>query len=315
MNPAKNCFDTVELVELSTLVQGEVKSSVPTRWERKQAMLNASPAMKKRQSPGGKSPFRPRKDLSNLVGAPAAGQPNKGAKRTKVCGMSTPTYTDRFIASRSALDIDNASYRTNHMDDSSDEEVYSPNTTEYRQMVKATMGVEEGKRVLAFKQKAPAPMRSAMLQDENPLSVLFVTSSKTTHTSAHPTQAPNRMIPSTSSRILDAPGLIDDFYINPLDWSVNNQIAVALGPSVYLWNASSGAIDELMMMPGGDVEGSMDHVSSVKFVQEGGNTLAVGSSDSTVGLWDVEAGKRVRSLKGHSSRISSLDWNHHILTR
>jgi cell division cycle protein 20 (cofactor of APC complex) len=31
-------------------------------------------------------------------------------------------------------------------------------------------------------------------------------------------------------------------------------------------------------------------------------------------LWDAEAGKQVRTLRGHSSRIGSLAWNNHILT-
>ena len=38
-------------------------------------------------------------------------------------------------------------------------------------------------------------------------------------------------------RILDAPGVMDDFHLNLVDWSENNVMAVALGGSVYLWNA------------------------------------------------------------------------------
>ena len=39
------------------------------------------------------------------------------------------------------------------------------------------------------------------------------------------------------SQILDAPKLRDDFYMNVLDWSSQNLLAVGLGDSVYLWNA------------------------------------------------------------------------------
>ena len=30
-------------------------------------------------------------------------------------------------------------------------------------------------------------------------------------------------------------------------------------------------------------------------------------------IWDVEAKKRIRVMRGHSARISCLDWNSHIL--
>ena len=42
-------------------------------------------------------------------------------------------------------------------------------------------------------------------------------------------------------RILDAPELVNDYYLNLLDWSADNRLAVALGENVYLWNA--GRID------------------------------------------------------------------------
>ena len=38
-----------------------------------------------------------------------------------------------------------------------------------------------------------------------------------------------RNIPNTPERILDAPNLIDDYYLNLLDWSVDNVVSVGLG--------------------------------------------------------------------------------------
>lgn len=38
-----------------------------------------------------------------------------------------------------------------------------------------------------------------------------------------------RIISKTPERILDAPNLIDDYYLNLLDWSSNNVVAVSLG--------------------------------------------------------------------------------------
>lgn len=57
------------------------------------------------------------------------------------------------------------------------------------------------------------------------------------------------------------------------------------------------------------------HVSSVKWVQEGGSHLAIGTHDgTTTQLWDVEACKKLRSMDGHSERVSALSWNRHILS-
>ena len=48
-----------------------------------------------------------------------------------------------------------------------------------------------------------------------------------------------RKISSNPYRILDAPGLQDDFYLNLVDWSSQNILAVALESAVYVWNATT----------------------------------------------------------------------------
>ena len=56
----------------------------------------------------------------------------------------------------------------------------------------------------------------------------------------------------------------------------------------------SGLLEELFTL---DSSSDSDaHVSSVKWVQDGGNHLAVGTHDGTTRLWDVEAGKQLRSM-------------------
>lgn len=40
-------------------------------------------------------------------------------------------------------------------------------------------------------------------------------------------------------QVLDAPSLQDDFYLNLVDWSSQNVLAVGLGSCVYLWSAST----------------------------------------------------------------------------
>lgn len=59
--------------------------------------------------------------------------------------------------------------------------------------------------------------------------------------------------------------------LNLVDWSANNVLAVALGSSVYLWNADTGSIDQLLELEGAD------YVCSLNWMQEG-NLIAVGTS-------------------------------------
>jgi hypothetical protein len=51
-----------------------------------------------------------------------------------------------------------------------------------------------------------------------------------------------RCIPQYPEKILDAPDLVDDYYLNLLDWNASNVLAVCLAQTVYLWNSVSGEI-------------------------------------------------------------------------
>lgn len=42
--------------------------------------------------------------------------------------------------------------------------------------------------------------------------------------------------------MLDAPELQDDFYLNLVDWSAQNVLAVGLGSCVYLWSACTSQV-------------------------------------------------------------------------
>ena len=71
--------------------------------------------------------------------------------------------------------------------------------------------------------------------------------------------------------------------LNLLDWSANNLLAVCLGGSLYLWNASTGAIQQLFQM-----EGPEQYIGSVSWMKAS-NCIAVGTSngDVQVGLCSV----------------------------
>jgi len=117
-----------------------------------------------------------------------------------------------------------------------------------------------------------------------------------------------RHIPSSCEKVLDAPNLMDDFYLNLLDWSVNNYIAVGLGDTMYLWNASDGGIKELFKM-----ENEHDYICSVKWTEDG-QYLAVGDSQNTVQLWDVEKSTCLRNMISHEGRVNALSWNNCIIS-
>lgn len=54
-----------------------------------------------------------------------------------------------------------------------------------------------------------------------------------------------RNIAKIPYKVLDAPQLSDDFYLNLVDWSESNNLAVGLMSSVYIWSASSSAVMKL----------------------------------------------------------------------
>lgn len=117
----------------------------------------------------------------------------------------------------------------------------------------------------------------------------------------------SRKISRTPFKVLDAPSLADDFYLNLVDWSAQNVLAVGLKSCVYLWSACTSVVTKLC-----DLQRDR-HVTSVSWNQSG-NLLAVGTSPGVVQVWDTTTCKLVRTLKGHSARVGCLAWNSSILS-
>ncbi|CAK0819588.1 unnamed protein product, partial [Prorocentrum cordatum] len=46
----------------------------------------------------------------------------------------------------------------------------------------------------------------------------------------------SRAVPQSAVKVLDAPGILDDFYSHPVDWSARNAVAVALSEMVFLFD-------------------------------------------------------------------------------
>ena len=197
------------------------------------------------------------------------------------------SLSDRFIPNRAAMDMEKSSHailssssydgessvgdRTDG--EASEDEEHSINAvasdmSEYKTSV---LGIDDSKsRILSFADKAPAPKGDTV----NNLQVLY-SASTTSQKNKSSTKLVSHHIPLAPARILDAPDLLDDYYLNLLSWLDTNILAVVLSQTVYLWNAKTGVIDKLCNM---ETEGPDAHVSSVKWIEEGGGHLAIGTS-------------------------------------
>ncbi|XP_051890866.1 cell division cycle protein 20 homolog [Pristis pectinata] len=114
-----------------------------------------------------------------------------------------------------------------------------------------------------------------------------------------------RCISLIPMKVLDAPGLKDDYYLNLVDWNAANLVAIALSNAVYLWHPEKGVHKALNVESG--------YISSLAWIKDR-NNLAVGTSAAQVQLWDVETKKKLRNMQSHCSTVGALSWNDHILT-
>ncbi|KAK9721213.1 WD domain, G-beta repeat [Popillia japonica] len=118
----------------------------------------------------------------------------------------------------------------------------------------------------------------------------------------------NRYIPQAPDRILDAPDIIDDYYLNLMDWGANNILAAALGSHVYLWNAGTGKIEELMEMSGNDYICSLGMDTGRRFL--GCWNDISGSRSGQIIHHDVRQRDHIVStLSGHTQEICGLKWS------
>uniref|UniRef100_A0ABM5FTX8 Cell division cycle protein 20 homolog B isoform X2 n=1 Tax=Pogona vitticeps TaxID=103695 RepID=A0ABM5FTX8_9SAUR len=103
-------------------------------------------------------------------------------------------------------------------------------------------------------------------------------------------------------------GLRDDYYLNTLEWSQENLIALALESAVHIWDGERN-----QNVASIDLSATSKYIASVAWMRE--NTyLALGTSDGEVQLWDIETQTRVRRIFGHMSVIGAMSWNGYVLS-
>ncbi|XP_058105625.1 cell division cycle 20.2, cofactor of APC complex-like [Magnolia sinica] len=208
---------------------------------------------------------------------------------------------DRFIPVRAAMDFDVAGFLLRSENKKDTDMLVSPSKEEYRKQLASIVLKDhnslEGYRILKFNAKP----------NKCELDPMYPTAEDLFPSPNQQRRFP-RHIPQTSERTLDAPDLVDDYYLNLLDWSCKNVVAIGLGNIVYLWNATNQAIEELP-----EVKEDDGPVTSVSWAPDGTH-IAIGLNNSDVQIWDSLSLKKVRSLRGHSARVGSLSWNGSILS-
>ncbi|KAJ4456998.1 putative Cell division cycle 20.1; cofactor of APC complex [Paratrimastix pyriformis] len=206
----------------------------------------------------------------------------------------------RFIPNRAALDLQQSAYELSEGTASAPND---ENTLAGTQQPEAAPGADEPPRarILAFTCR-PQPVADI---GENRNAVLFQQQRSTIPQN----KAIHRRISATPERVLDAPQMTDDYYLNLLDWNQHNILAVALGNAVYLWNATTGDNDKLVELPEGQL------ITSVSWCpRHKSNIIAVGTSGKDVQLWDADRKMQMRNLRGHEDRVASLAWNGSIVS-
>ncbi|KAH9721628.1 protein FIZZY-RELATED 2 [Citrus sinensis] len=220
---------------------------------------------------------------------------------------SRAIYSDRFIPSRSSSNFDlfnisqpspnSPAVTDSHKDDNSGTytallraALFGPETPEKKDV----LGPPSGRNIFRFKSETRRSLHS--------LSPFGFDDDVASGVSHSPVKAP-RKVPRSPYKV----ALQDDFYLNLVDWSSHNVLAVGLGNCVYLWNACSSKVTKLCDL------GIDDSVCSVGWANR--NThLAVGTSHGKVQIWDASRCKRVRTMEGHRLRVGALAWSSSLLS-
>jgi cell division cycle protein 20 (cofactor of APC complex) len=222
---------------------------------------------------------------------------NKSTKSLKRTTSFNNTSTDRFIPSR--YTSSNGRVSTEEplppANASPSEHIKAQSQFFYKQSVADACGIEVGQRILQYQ---PLPPQTKNLIHMNKNSNFSMKKS-----TIEPIRS--RKVSSNPDRVLDAPGFIDDFYLNLLTWSVDNYLGIALENSCYIWNASSGSVSLLTECD--------NAISSVKW-SEDSSYLSIGKDDGSIEIWDIETNSKLRTMRTKAGvRIGSQSWSNHLL--
>ncbi|OZJ04249.1 hypothetical protein BZG36_02483 [Bifiguratus adelaidae] len=223
---------------------------------------------------------------------PPQDESDKGKKKKGPLRGQNLQY-DRYIPNREAMV---GSYGLSITDSVNSKEGYLDSATiAYQEEIARACGVSLDKRVLAFKAEPPS-------NDKEDLRVNYGSNLQTNLAANF-----RRRILTAPERVLDAPNLLDDYYLNLLDWGPSNILAIGLERQVFLWHADSGDVTCL------ETTGESELITSIKWSGDG-SFLAMGTSEGECHIWDVASGQRIRTMNGHSARVGVMSWDKHIMS-
>ncbi|KAH7105211.1 WD40 repeat-like protein [Auriculariales sp. MPI-PUGE-AT-0066] len=225
--------------------------------------------------------------------------PASPVKRSKSVPAQREPFRDRFVNDRD--DMNPLATLINHDIKSS-----SPGHTA---RLAAATGVPygPGHRILTFTQPPPMPEADKTLARQRELVKPLYARPGAASTSTGGVITKTRKIATVPERVLDAPGMVDDYYLNLVSFSSKNAVAVALSETTYMWIASTGEVVQLGSCPDGTYVSSVDWSGDGAFV-------GIGLGTGAVELWDAESQKKLRTMSGHQGQVAVLSWNGHVLS-
>lgn len=158
----------------------------------------------------------------------------------------------------------------------------------------------------------------------------------TLNTNLRSSRLENRIVSSTPFRILDAPNVYDDFYINILDWHTDN-IYIGLGHSVYQYNCNTKKVNEIYAsqnqnvtavkaneknvcigLEDGQIVIMQDEIEVRKFMVDEtrvgcidiyGSCITIGTHNGNLANYDLNSGKVVSMISAHCGQLCGMKWS------
>ncbi|KAL1922150.1 uncharacterized protein VTP21DRAFT_10792 [Calcarisporiella thermophila] len=277
-------------------ISGNKSSYSPLSPKQTAPLLKLLRSAKKRRSPLNKGINK--KSSAQLGGPPpqfdVVGKDWLGLGNSPKKGKKIKAHYDRYIPNRTAMDMPSSQLNIGRREAKPD--YLDSATIAYQEQVAKACGIALDKRILAFNAEPPS-------NDKEDLRTMYNRPLKKDATGAQF----RRRILTAPERVLDAPGLVDDYYLNLLDWSCLNVLAVGLDRSVYLWNADSGDVNCLCTVA------EEDQIASLTWSPDG-NFLSIGTFEGDVQIWDAESAAKIRTMTGHQARVGVLSWDKSLLS-
>lgn len=201
---------------------------------------------------------------------------------------SSASKGDRFIPSRNEFEDFAESFKTSprhSLTDFGEDEKFHDENKIYRKILKKNLNLTQSL-------KKPARTAKELGHDELDFP------ERKCRVSVKQAET-DRKIPSAPFKVLDAPNLKDDFYLNVVDWSQSDLLAVGLGSSVFTYGYQKGSIENIVTFA------QENQVSAVNWDMNS-DMLGVGTVNGTVQLWDAEQKTMVTEIGAHTERVGAL---------